>query len=274
VPELFGESVDGTARLFGLQRQEPAFLRQEWGGNVSVSSTIHRIGANATLGYTYQALRNRDNTLATSRADDQQVTAASIEGGITRDRRDNPLRPRRGYRVFAQTETASRYFGGGVDYQRVELGGSYHTGWGRGRWVHVGLNHGLITTIGDTDDSDLPVNKRFFPGGDNSIRGYQAGEAAPRGADGRFIGAKTYLLLNLELEQALTTKWSVVLFGDALGTAVRLGDYPFDEQLYSVGLGIRYQTLIGPLRAEYGRNLNPRANDPSGTLLLSIGYPF
>jgi len=274
VPEVFGESIDGTARVFGLQRQEVSFLRQEWGGSVSLAANVPRIGANASVGYTYQALRNRDNNLATRGADDQQVTAASVEVGLTRDRRDNPLRPRRGYRVFAQAETASRYLGGGVDYQRIEFGGSYHTSWGRGRWVHAGLNHGVITTFGTTSDSDLPVNKRFFPGGDNSIRGYQAGEAAPRTAEGRFVGAKTYLLLNLELEQALTTKWSVVLFTDALGTAVRLGDYPFDEHLYSVGLGIRYQTLIGPLRAEYGRNLNPRAGDPGGTLLLSIGFPF
>lgn len=274
VPEIFGESVDGTARAFGLQREEVSFLRQEWGGSVSLAANVQRIGANASVGYTYQALRNRDNTLGTSGADDQQVTAASVDVGLTRDRRDNPLRPRRGYRVFAQAETASRYLGGGVDYQRIEFGGSYHTPWGRGRWVHAGLNHGLITTFGGSNDSDLPVNKRFFPGGDNSLRGYQAGEAAPRDAEGRFIGAKTYLLLNLELEQALTTKWSVVVFADALGTAVRLGEYPFDQQLYSVGLGVRYQTLIGPLRAEYGRNLNPRPRDPEGTLLLSIGFPF
>lgn len=274
VPEIFGELVDGTARVFGLQRQEVSFLRQEWGGNVSLAANVPRIGANASVGYTYQALRNRDNNLATRGADDQQVTAASVDVGLTRDRRDNPLRPRRGYRVFAQAETASRYLGGGVDYQRIEFGGSYHTTWGRGRWIHAGLNHGLITTFGGSNDSDLPVNKRFFPGGDNSIRGYQAGEAAPRDAEGRFIGAKTYLLLNFEIEQALTAKWSVVAFADALGTAVRLGEYPFDENLYSVGLGIRYQTLIGPLRAEYGRNLNPRPRDPGGTLLLSIGFPF
>jgi outer membrane protein insertion porin family len=39
-------------------------------------------------------------------------------------------------------------------------------------------------------------------------------------------------------------------------------------------LGIRYQTLIGPVRAEYGYNLNPRERDPRGAFLLSIGFPF
>lgn len=275
VPELFGESLDGTARAFGLQRQETSFLRQEYGATFSLAAPIRPLGANATLGYTYQSLRNEDNALATRGADDQQVTAASVDLTLVRDRRDNPLRPRRGYRWFAQAETASRYFGGSVDYQRLEFGGAYHIPWGHGRWVHLGLNHGAITTFGSqSDDSELPVNKRFFPGGDNSIRGYQAGEAAPRGADGRYIGAKTYLLLNAELEQAVTTKWSVVTFVDALGTAVRLADYPFSEKLYSIGVGVRYQTLIGPIRAEYGRNLDPRAGDPGGTLLLSVGFPF
>jgi outer membrane translocation and assembly module TamA len=115
---------------------------------------------------------------------------------------------------------------------------------------------------------------RFFPGGDNSLRGYQDGEAAPRSATGEFVGAKTYTLLNVEFEQALTTKWSAVIFSDSLGEAARLADYPFDERLYSIGLGIRYQTIIGPVRLEYGRNLNPRPLDPRGTVQLSIGFPF
>jgi outer membrane translocation and assembly module TamA len=89
-----------------------------------------------------------------------------------------------------------------------------------------------------------------------------------------FVGAKAYTQFNLEFEQALTSKWSVVVFGDALGTAVSLRDYPFAEKLYSAGLGVRYQTIIGPVRVEYGHNLNPRPLDPAGTLLLSIGYPF
>ena len=63
-------------------------------------------------------------------------------------------------------------------------------------------------------------------------------------------------------------------FGDALGTAVSLRDFPASERLYSAGLGLRYQTLIGPVRLEYGRNINPRPDDPPGTWQVSIGYPF
>jgi outer membrane protein insertion porin family len=274
VPEIFGESVDGTARVFGLQRDELAFQRQEYGANATLTLPIKFLGANATAGYTFQALRNRDNELATSSVDNKQVTVASVEFGLTRDRRDNPLRPRRGYRWFTQVEAASRNLGGEAEFQRIELGGSYHTAWGAGRWIHVSLTHGVITTWG-TNDKSLPVNKRFFPGGDSSIRGYRDGEASPIGPDGRFIGAKSYLLGNVDFEQALSSKWSVVVFGDALASAAELSDYPLaGERLYSAGLGVRYQTLIGPIRVEYGRNLNPRKTDPGGTWQISVGTPF
>lgn len=273
VPELFGESLDGSVRLFGLQRKEVAFLRQEFGVTGSLRRALPFTGGEATAGYTFQALRNRRNDLSTRETDDRQVNVASVNLGVTGDRRDNPLRPRRGHHWSALAELADPYLGSQATYQRFEFAAAYHTGWGRSRWVHAGLSHGVITTAG-SDDATLPVNRRFFPGGDNSIRGYKRGEAAPRGADGRFVGAKSFLLLNLELEQALTPNVSVVAFWDALGMAEALRDYPYDERLHSVGLGVRYQTLIGPVRLEYGRNVSPREGDPSGTWQFSIGYPF
>jgi outer membrane protein assembly complex protein YaeT len=273
VPELFGASIDGAARLFALQRQEVAFLLQEYGASFTLRRLIPWLRAEGTAGYTFQVLRNKDDELATQTTDKTQLNVASVDFGLNGEHRDNPLRPRRGYRWFTQVELAARSLGGTAQYQRLILGAAYHTPWGEGRWIHVGVTHGVITTLGTTD-ATLPVSIRFYPGGDNSIRGYQNGEAAPRGADGLFVGAKSYVLLNFELEQALTPNWSVVALADALGEAAQLRDYPFDERLYTAGLGVRYQTLIGPIRVEYGRNLNPRAGDPHGTWLISFGYPF
>jgi outer membrane protein insertion porin family len=274
VPELFGSTTDGSARLFGLRREELSFVREEYGANVSLLWPLRRLGVALTTGYTFKHLRNSENELATSATDEAQVDVASFNVGVVRERRDNPLRPRKGYYLHLQVDAANRALGGEVVYQQVVFGASWHTGWGNGRWFHAGLSQGVVTTFGAPDDSTLPVSVRFYPGGDGSIRGYQKGEAAPRGTDGQFTGAKAYTLFNLELEQALTSKWSVVVFGDALGTAARMADYPYAEKLFSVGLGVRYQTIIGPVRGEYGHNLNPRPFDPDGTLLFSIGFPF
>jgi outer membrane protein insertion porin family len=274
VPEIFGDDIDGSARVFGLQRQEQSFLRQEFGLTLALKRPLPWFKIDATTGYTYQALRSKDNELGTNLVDGTDVTVASVDLGLTSDRRDNPLRPRRGFRWFAQLEAASRQLGSETDFQRLEGGAAFHTSWGGSRWIHLGATQGIILTQGAENDRLLPVNKRFFPGGESSIRGYRSGEAAPRGTDGRFIGAKSYLLINAEFEQALTNNWSVVLFGDALGSAVKLSQSLVDEKLYSIGLGVRYQTLIGPVRVEYGHNLNPRVNDPSGTLHLAVGFPF
>jgi outer membrane protein assembly factor BamA len=274
VPALFGTIADGSMRLFGWRREELAFTDEEYGANLSVLWPLRRLGLAITTGYTFKHLRNSDNELATSATDQPQVNIASLDFGLVRDKRDNPLRPRKGYKLSLQVEAANRALGGEVVYQQVVFGASYHTPWGSGRWIHAGFSQGLITTYGASNDLDLPVSVRFYPGGDGSIRGYQKGEAAPRDAAGLFVGAKAYTQFNLEFEQALTSKWSLVAFGDAVGTAVTLDDLPFSDKLFSVGLGVRYQTIIGPVRVEYGHNLNPRPHDPSGTLQVSIGFPF
>jgi outer membrane protein insertion porin family len=274
VPSLFGTEVDGSARLFGLRREELSFVRQEYGTNLSLSREFPSIHSTGTASYTLQRLKTTANELATNPIDESETDVASVDLRLVRDRRDNPLTPRSGHRLFAQVQLASKVLGGEVDYQQLQFGGSYHRRVGGGRWVHLGLEHAVVTTFGAEDDRALPVNVRFFPGGDTSIRGYNRGEAAPRSDSGQFIGAKSYLLFNAEFEQALTPKLSVVVFGDALGTAAQLADYPFDDTLFSVGLGLRYHTIIGPVRVEYGRNVNPRPLDPGGTLLVSVGFPF
>ena len=275
VPELFGTTVDGSARLFGLRREELAFEREEYGASVSLLWPLRGVGASLTTGYTYENLNSTDNQLATRNLDEENVKSASLDFNLVKDKRDNPLQPHRGYKVALRVEAAAKALGGEVNYQQVIFAASWHTNWGRSRWFHVGFSHGVITTLGAPEGSNPPVNVLFYPGGDGSIRGYQTDEAAPRDpVTGEFVGAKAYTLLNLELEQALTRKWTMVVFSDTVGTAVQLEDYPYSEVLYSVGLGIRYQTVIGPIRLEYGHNLNPRPLDPSGTLLFSVGYPF
>jgi outer membrane translocation and assembly module TamA len=92
--------------------------------------------------------------------------------------------------------------------------------------------------------------------------------------NGDQLGAETYTQGNVEFEQLLTKSWSVVGFFDAVGFAESRDYYPWDEGVYSVGGGVRWRTLIGPMRLEYGYNLNRRAHDPAGTLHFSVGFPF
>ena len=274
VPELFGETIDGSARIFGLRREEIAFRREEYGGTVQLRKKIGARGPELSGGYTYETLQDKNNTLGTRSTDESDVIATSINLGISLDRRDHAINPKQGYRLYLQTEYATKQLGGQVDYQRFEWGAAWHKPLSNARWFHIGVSQAAVLTLGADPYAPPPVNKLYYPGGDNSLRGYGEGEASPRAADGSFLGAKTYTLLNMELEQALTQQWSAVLFVDGLIESARVRDYPGDVHLGSVGLGLRYRTIVGPIRVEYGRNLNPRQQDPGGAWHVSVGYPF
>lgn len=275
IPELWASDADLTGKLFGFRRDERSFIDEQYGVTVSLTTPLKGIGWDLLTGYTFDRLRAANDTLATVLSDITNANATSVQAILTRNRLDHPLQPRHGYKVSLQLEEASKLLGGQVDFQQFQLLSSYHTSWGDSRWIHVGFSHGVILTYGAQPGETLPPNIFFYPGGEDSIRGFAFGQAAPRDpVTGQFLPAKTETLLNLELEQALTSKWSAVLFNDDLGASATMTHYPWSYRLYTIGAGISYQTLIGPLRLEYGRNLNPRPHDPPGTVLFSVGFPF
>lgn len=275
VPELVGHDTDLFVNGSGLRREEISFLRLEYGGSIGLHKFFQPASADVSARYSYQILNASDFSTVQSVSSEGLTNPAvgSISFEIKHDRRDNPLYPRNGYKVFLTLETASQYLGGDANYERVEILPSWHHPLGGGLYLSVGASHGIVNSFGSPSEN-LPFNKRFFPGGGNSIRGYQEGEASPRNEFGQLVGAETYTLASVELEQALTPKWSLVVFSDSVGFARRLNHYPFDTGLFSVGGGLRWRTLIGPIRLEYGQNLNPRPLDPSGTLQFTLGFPF
>jgi outer membrane protein assembly complex protein YaeT len=272
IPQIVGKDFDVFATASGLRREEISFTREEFGGGAGISRHFREISSDVSVRYNYQVL-NATRLEVLPAYGLQSANVGSFIFDLRHDRRDNPLTPRAGYKIFSNLEIASESLAGEVDYQRFEMSASYHLPIGRLHWLHFGFSHGFVTT-GSGPAKDLPFNKRFFPGGDNSIRGYQFGEAAPRDDDGNLVGGESYMLGNIEFEQGITRSLSFVLFADALGNARGIEDYPFNEGLYSVGGGLRWKTLIGPARLEYGYNLHRREEDPMGTLHFSIGFPF
>ena len=274
MPELLGQNLNFFLEGSGLRREEVSFTRQEFGSSIGVQKRIIPIQTDLSLRYGYEFLNASEvESSVTNLAGAQDARAASFVIEMTRDLRDHPLLPRKGLKLFGRMELAAGALGGNVDYQRLILGASYHLDLHGGRLIHLGVTHGVSFTLGGHED-DLPFNKRFFPGGENSVRGYQEGSASPLDENGDQLGAETYSLANLEFEQFLTKSWSVVTFLDAVGFAQNRADYPWDEGLYSAGGGIRWRTPIGPVRLEYGFNLHRREHDPIGTLHFSVGFPF
>jgi outer membrane protein insertion porin family len=274
VPEIFGADMNGFVSGSGLRREEVTFTREEAGGSFGIQKFLDPIETDFSAHYDYQFLNAYG--LGTANRNDVGVTYARSAAFIfdfNRDQRHTPILPVTGTKLFARLEFAAAGLGGNVTYQRFIFGGSYNLDLHGGLLLHLGVLQGDTLTMGG-NSQQLPFTKRFFPGGANSVRGYQDGEASPLDATGQQLGAETYTQGNIEFEQLVTESWSVVAFLDAVGFAEDRTDYPFDEGLYSVGGGVRWRSIIGPIRLEYGYNLHRRAYDPVGTLHFSVGFPF
>ena len=273
MPELLGEDLDVFFTAEGLLREEVSFRREEYGGGFGVRKRLRGISTDVSLRYQYEVLHAADADPDIAETGLPSANVGSVIGEMQHDRRDNPLYPRKGYKVFSRFEVGAEPLGGEANYQRFEVASAWHVPLYDGGWLNLGLSHGVVLSSGAREE-DLPFNRRFFPGGESSIRGYQEGEASPLDEEGKEVGAETFVLGNVEFEQALTRSFTFVAFVDALGFARDVENYPASTGLVSVGGGIRWKTIVGPVRLEYGHNLNPRESDPSGTLHFSLGFPF
>lgn len=97
---------------------------------------------------------------------------------------------------------------------------------------------------------EVPIFKRFFLGGSNSVRGYPYQSIGPLNAAGEPTGGNYLALGNLELRYPLYGKLKGVVFGD--GGSVNASGFDFDlkDLRYAVGTGLRYETPVGPVRLD------------------------
>lgn len=136
----------------------------------------------------------------------------------------------------------------------------------------------------------IPLAERFFSGGGNSHRGFGLNQAGPRDPVTGFpVGGSGLFLNNVEMRFPPTTlpyfqdNLSFAIFEDA-GNVFTDGKTMLDNLLrwrqkdpqlclqpgtanqcdysyisHAVGVGVRYKTPIGPVRFDFGYNLNPPA---------------
>ena len=91
---------------------------------------------------------------------------------------------------------------------------------------------------------NVPSSMRFFTGGDQSIRGYDYEEIAPRDSEDYLIGGSYLTTASVEYRFPVAQKWKVAAFTD-VGTATD----DFSEPLsVGTGLGVVWASPVGPIR--------------------------
>jgi outer membrane protein assembly factor BamA len=96
-----------------------------------------------------------------------------------------------------------------------------------------------------------PLRHRLRGGGQNSVRGYAPNTLGDVEMINRRLisGGARQWELSLELRVPVTESLGAVAFADA-GDVTRQDTFRFDHPQTSLGLGLRYRTLVGPLRLD------------------------
>jgi outer membrane protein insertion porin family len=263
-PLSFGLSVYKSSRKYPLyDRRATGFevslgknFSEYWGGSIAYnleSVTIENVNEKAS-----QFIKDQAGKRVTS----------SISPTIARDSRDNFLDPSRGSRNALYLTVAG--LGGTNGFVKGVFDSAWFFPWGsttfslRGR---IGYATGAF-------GRDLPVYERFYVGGIYTVRGLGYGEAGPVNENNEPIGGTKELIFNLEyifplIEEA---RLKGVLFFDA-GRAFEQSE-PMDSLRRTAGFGIRWISPIGPIRLEYGRNLDPRPYESNGRIEFTFGTFF
>lgn len=246
--------------------EKESYMRKYSGGEITFGRPVSEYSTN------YITLRNRKDRYI-RHVDDGNVVWKNKDGsmhwgshdaawkkynfGTTRsitlqhitDTRDNIYNPTEGGRVSLTAEVAG--FGGDFDFQKASIEDTRYFKVGHNRVIAVrgawGYGHGHLSEF-----------NQFRVGGQDTLRGYR---------DDQFRGDRMGLL-SIEYRFPIVDKVQGAIFADG-GGAWFDSVFPHTKDLHgSLGVGISFNTPVGPLRLDYGKG------DQGGRVHFTVGGMF
>lgn len=274
-PWTFGRDTTAELSVFGGQREEPSFQRTELGSRIQLSHSLgeHWEGS-AAYQYRFSGIDDVDVDALLDPDLTDDVDISSVTAALAHDTRDLVFDPSRGEASRASVEVATAVLGSELDFVRVRAS---HTSIVRlheeETLVALAFRTGWIVPTGGTQE--IPLQERFFNGGESTVRSFREDRLGPRDADGTPVGGEAYNVLSVELRQRLGGRWRAALFVDAGNVVTDHSDYfEFSGVRYGVGVGLRYSLPIGPIRLDGALNPDPEAGESDGAIHLSLGLAF
>ena len=269
-PWALGEKTTISAGLRARRRDQDGYTKFDFGAHIELKYDIadHLY---VTVFTDAEAAKILDHHVVDEALGDDAYFLNSVGLAFTYDKRDSPVLPTNGLILSTSGEVASSFLASDVEFLRGTARLSYY----RELWklqLQAGARAGIIVPIGDTDQ--LPIDVRFFNGGSTTVRGFPQRELGPQDRRGNPIGGQFYTTLNAEAALPVFKGFKVAGFYDAGNLLADHEDASLDDMRYSAGVGLRYDLPIGPLRLDYGWNLDPKEDESSGAFHFGIGVSF
>ena len=234
-----------------------------------------------------------------------QLRISKFSVSAIRDTRNDVIDPDTGIFVIMESELAGRGVGSEVGFTKTFLQGfGFYRVRAARRTVlavgaRVGAAHGFrrqVARLGPDGEpilapdggpivdvvQDLPASERFFAGGDTTVRGFsldRLGTAATISPSGFPTGGNGLIVLNAELRADVIGGIGAVGFLDAGNVFPRATDLDLGQLRVAAGVGVRYQSPVGPIRVDLGfkldrRELAPGRLERRSVLHISLGQAF
>jgi outer membrane protein insertion porin family len=214
---------------------------------------------------------------------------SSLRPSVSRNTIDQPFDPTEGSIDTVSVELAG--LGGENEFTKFDLSSRWYFPFYRaeGGWklvYAINATFGYGFGNGGLSAEELPLSERYFPGGINTVRGFQSRSLGPRerfcdysnGVQCRSseIGGSSQLILNNEIIFPIIPDAGVkgVVFFDAGNAWSKEDGIQLSELRLATGVGLRWLSPFGPLRIEIGFPLNEEDQDETSLVLFSFGTPY
>ncbi|MGD8983391.1 MAG: outer membrane protein assembly factor BamA [Desulfobacteraceae bacterium] len=282
-PWLFDSPISGGITFYTWERKYDEYTRDSFGGGLRVGFPLTYLRLDEfTRGwvrYAYDDAKILDVAEDAAQSIKDMVgknVTSSFSVGIIRDSKDRPFVTTKGSVNSLSFETAGGFLGGTIDFNKYLATSLWYFPL---FWDTVFVAQGRAGYIQETGEP-VPVYQKFRIGGINTVRGFEAFSISPRDPDTlEPIGGEQMLIFNLEYRFPFLVEQGIVglVFFDAGNvftddptaltvSGLRLG----------AGGGIRWFSPVGPLRVEYGFNLDPdpSLDEKSGEYYFTVGGQF
>ena len=226
------------------------------------------------LYYEFSLVRTSDvqPDVILSNEDTGTLAISSIKPVVIYDTRDNPFEPTRGVVAGVSLKAASFLLFSETNFAKLEIYGSTFHKLSRRITLALSLRGGVAYGFGKTNE--LPIVERFFLGGRSTVRGYEQDTLGPKGSDGNPTGGNAFIMGNVEFRTSIGRGFGLVPFLDMGNVWINTKNIDPTDLKYTAGIGLRYDTPVGPLRVDYGIKLNKEPHESRGAFHFSIGHAF
>ncbi|MEW6584319.1 MAG: outer membrane protein assembly factor BamA [Nitrospirota bacterium] len=276
-PWLFDKPISLSANIYKSQRDYIEYDKDATGFGLTLGKRFTEYWS-GSVSYNFEDAKVTnisDDASSIIKDQEGKRTTSSITPTVVRDSRDNYLDPSRGSRNSLYVTYAG--IGGSNNFVKGEVDSAWYLPLGPTSFMLRG-RFGYATGVGG---KELPLYERFYVGGIYTVRGLSFGEAGPRDAETNDeIGGLTQLIFNAEFIFPLVSdiRLKGVVFSDA-GNSYDTGSHDiisdkFGELRYTAGAGVRWISPIGPVRIEWGYNLDRRPGESSSKFEFAFGTFF